>query len=120
MNRLRRFWHNAGILGIGLPLALIVVVVLGIRSGFWIYTTPLFVLVFLASYPFRGWLVEHIKGVRAVMNMLAIAAVVAAALLRRSMSSESLWPALVLVGLAGAYLGCYFWLLSDERVVSAR
>jgi hypothetical protein len=120
MNRMKRFGENAGIRGILLVIALIFIFVQDLRSGLWSYTVPLFVLMFLVTYPFRGWLVKHLGGVRTVMNSLAIVAIIASVIFRGSAFSESLWFAIVVVGFVGAYLGCYFWLLSDERVAPVR
>ena len=120
MHRLRRFGQNAGIRGILLVIVLVFLVLQDIRSGLWVYTAPLFVLMFVGTYLFRGWLVEHLESVRPVMNTLTILAILLSAILTRSEFSGSLWLTIVVVGFAGAYLGCYFWLLSDERVESAR
>lgn len=117
MSRVKRFWRNAGIRGILVVIILIALVVQSFRSGLWIYTAPLLVVMFLVTYLFRGWLVERFETVRTVMNTLAIVAVIASVILRRLVPSESFWLALATVGLLGAYLGCYFWLLSDESIV---
>lgn len=120
MNRVKRFGQNAGIRGILLVIVLIFLIVQDIRSGLWIYTAPLLVSMFLVTYLLRGWLVEHLESVRTAMNTLAMVAILVSVISRGSEFSKSLWLAVVVVGFVGAYLGCYFWLLSDERVVSAR
>lgn len=120
MNRVRRFWRNAGLRGILVVVVLIALVAQDLFSGRWVYTVPLLVLMFLVTYLFRDRLVENLESVRTVMNTVAIVAVLASVILRRIVPSESPWVAIAIVAFMGAYLGCYFWLLSDPRVVSAR
>ena len=120
MVRVKRFWENAGLRGILVVIVLVALVAQDFGSGQWIYTVPLLVMMFLATYLVRGRLVENLESVRTAMNAVAIVAVLAAVILRRFVPSESPWVAIAIVAFMGGYLGCYFWLLSDERVVSLR
>jgi hypothetical protein len=51
------------------------------------------------------------------MNVLLISFVAAGVLARAFEFPELPWLGIVIVGFLGTYLGCYFWLLSDGRIV---
>ena len=121
MNRLKRFRRNAGIRGSGAIRVLLLLFGLGflvvhdIQSGFWVYSLPLLAATFLVTYLVRNWLVEHFAIARVAMNVLLVVAVVISTIPSQR-ESDSPWLNALIVGFLGAYLGCYFWLLSDERI----
>ena len=121
MERIRRFVRNAGWAG-AIPFAIVAlglavfIIPRDIRLGRWGYTLPAFCLPALGAYPIRKLLVEHIANVRRIMNGLVISAAIALAALGRLIPTEELWFSVLLAAFMGAYLGCYFWMLSDEEV----
>lgn len=122
MKRLRRFWRNSDIRGSGAIRWVLLLVGLGfgtvhaVRSGSWVYLLPVLAATLLVTYLIRDWLVEHVAVVRAVMNAVLIVAVIVAMIPGAAEASESPWLEALIFGSLGTYLGCYFWLLSDERI----
>lgn len=121
MKRLRRFWRNADIRGSGAIRWTLLAVGTGffcyqaVQTGAWVYSFPLLAAAFLVTYLIRDWLVDHLEVVRAAMNVLLIVAVIAS-LIPGIRGSDSPWLNALMIGFLGTYLGCYFWLLSDERI----
>jgi hypothetical protein len=124
MTRVRRFLENTGTRG-WIQLALVIValglvVADGLTSGLWLYTLPMLLVSLAATYAVRNVLVENVRTVQPVMSGLAIVAIVASILFRESAFSDSWWFNVLIVAFVGSYLGAYFWLVSDPRIVVER
>ncbi len=123
MERVRRFGRNAGLWGgvwVGLViLLLLVLVVQEAQERSWAYV-PLFGVAFTLSYLLRNQLVQNHRVVHTVMNRLALAVWLVALFLRQSDFSGPPWVGGMVAAFVGAYVGCYFWLLSDPRIVIRR
>jgi hypothetical protein len=118
-DRFTRFVKNAG--GAGIIQILIMgiffffVLRKEIGSGQWLYTVPMMLIAFFATYPARNILVDHVGVTRVVMNALVVGTFV---LLFVAMpeGERSRGRDLAIMAGVGLYMGAYFWLLSDERI----
>lgn len=124
MQRIHRFFGNVGPAGLIQSGVLIFIVGVALtyefRTGTWIYSVPVLLAVFCAGYLIRDLLVDNLGIVARLMNMLAIAGIVLALLMPRMAGANPLPMRLAILGFIGAYLGCYFWMLSDARVTLLR
>ncbi len=120
MARFSRFANNAGVQGCLFSGIVAVIVVFGLirdfRMGHWIVTVPLLLGALGLTYTIRGILVENISVMRVVMNILAILGIAAVVLLPKMDGPEPLWMRALIIGFLGTYMGCYFWMLSDDRI----
>ena len=124
MQRLKRFVHNAGILGTTQTLAVCVLLCIVLwadaMTGRWIVTAPILLAALIAAYAIRNFLVENFIRVRRVMNLLVVVAISAYFLSRGQPVPQTFWLNATLSGCLGLYIGCYFWLLSDPRLARIR
>ena len=124
MQRLKRFVHNAGILGTAQTLAVCVLLCIVMwadaMTGRWIVTVPILLTALVAAYAIRDFLVENFIRVRRVMNVLVVVGIGAYFLSRGQPVPQSFWLSAALFGCFGLYIGCYFWLLSDPRLARIR
>ena len=121
MDRFTRFARNAGVQGClfsGIVAAIVVFALIrDFRTGHWVVTVPLLLGTLALTYTIRGILVENISVMRVVMNIIAVLGIAAVVLLPKMAGPEPLWVRALIVGFLGTYMGCYFWMLSDDRIV---
>jgi len=124
MSRLRRFITNAGLKGCLLTLAVMVATVFAVRkdvqTGLWMYTVATLLVAVGVAYLLRDALVYHVGVTRLLMNFVGTLAIITVAVGRRWLPGEAPWLRLTTAAFLGAYMGCYFWLMSDERIVVER
>jgi len=124
MTRLRRFVVNAGLKGCLLTLLVAVAVGFAIRKdvemGLWGYTVGVLVCTACVAYLFRDVLVEHFAVTGVVMNVLLLVALLVGIVGRRWLPQDEAWFRIAAAAFLGTYLGCYFWLMSDERITVKR
>ncbi len=124
MSRLKRFFRNAGALGIVQVLVLAFVLFFCLRrdylAGTLFFTLTAMVGGFCVPYGFRHVLIRHAKVIARLMNVVALVGIVYALFLRVEPSDESIVLRTGLAAIMSLYMGCYFWLLSDERVAVKR
>jgi len=119
MNRIQRFFLNAGIAGIIQVLLVGIVLYFALRkdvgTGLWVLTIPSLIVSFAFGYMFRRQLVLHFRVTKIAMNVVAACALILLVVLGRP---ESEPPALrvMLCCFIGLYVGLYFWLLSDPLI----
>jgi hypothetical protein len=120
MERFKRFVSNAGAYGCLSTGVVAVIVLFGIardcRTGDWVVTAPLLLCAFGLPYGVRGFLIDNLSVVRVVMNAFVVCGIAMAVLMPRPVGPEPLWLRVAILGFLGTYIGCYFWMLSDERV----
>jgi len=121
MDRFTRFARNAGVQGCVFTGIVAVIVIFGLirdfRMGHWIVTVPLLLGTLGLTYAIRAILVENISVMRVVMNIIAVLGIAAVVLLPKMAGPEPLWMRALIIGFLGTYMGCYFWMLSDDRIV---
>lgn len=86
------------------------------RSGNWVATAPLIFGAIVASYCAREILIDHLSVTQIVMNTMAALAIAAVLFLPRVVGPGPLWLRALTDAYLAGYIGCYFWLLSDERL----
>ena len=123
MSRIKHFARNAGVWGC-VWVVLMTFLLLGIAGqesleGVGIYV-PVFLLLFAVTYWVRNWLVEHYRTVYTMMNRIAIGLGIIVLVVLRSDFFGPHWLGALVAAFGGAYVGCYFWLLSDSRIVIRR
>jgi len=120
MGRLRRFADNAGVqvlVQTGVVLLILVFAVWrDLQVGYWMYTVPVLLVALGASYFVRSLLVDNFRVVRIVMNVALVAAIIVLLVVGGLWGLKPLWLRLSVAAFVGLYLGCYFWLLSDDRI----
>jgi hypothetical protein len=120
MGRLTRFIRNAGAQGCVFCAIVAVIVLFGMirdfRVGHWTVTLPILLATIGLTYTVRSLLVHNISIMRVVMNALAIAGIAAVVLLPKVAGPEPLWMRALMIAFLGTYMGCYFWMLSDDRI----
>jgi len=120
MGRLRRFADNAGVqvlVQTGVVLLILVFAVWrDLQVGYWMYTVPVLLVALGASYFVRSLLVDNFRVVRIVMNVALVAAIIVLLVVGGLWGLKPLWLRLAVAAFVGLYLGCYFWLLSDDRI----
>ena len=120
MNRITTFLNNAGAQGILSSGIVSIIVLFGLardfRTGDWSLTLPVLVATLGLPYIIRNLLVEHFSVMRVVMNGLAMAGIAAVVLLPKPVGPEPLWLRATILGSLGTYMGCYFWMLSDDNI----
>jgi len=120
MGRLRRFAGNAGVqvlVQTGIVLLILVFAVWrDLQVGYWMYTVPVLLVALGASYFLRSLLVDNFRVVRIVMNVALVAAIIVLLVVGSLWGLKPLWLRLLVAAFVGLYLGCYFWLLSDDRI----
>lgn len=125
MDRFQRFAHNAGTLGI--IQTVIVAIVFGLAAlkdlstGDWIFTLPPLIGLFVLAYFVRGVLVNWRRVVQ-VSLMIAFAAALITVIFfsPTTAAGEPLWWRVLLSSFVGLYMGCFFWLFSDPRILVLR
>ena len=70
---------------------------------------------FLFMYPFRSVLVGHLKIMTWVLSASMVAALAATFAVIET-NADFYGTSIILAAFLGAYLGCYFWLMSDPRI----
>jgi hypothetical protein len=120
MDRLTRFATNAGVQGCLFSGVVAIIVLFGMvrdfRLGHWVVTLPLLLAALSLTYTIRAFLVDNVSIMRVVMNFVAIAGIAAVAFLPKAVGPEPLWLRVMVIGFLGIYMGCYFWMLSDDRI----
>ena len=89
-----------------------------LRMGHWVVTLPILVAALGLTYTIRGFLVNNVSTMRDVMNIVAIASIAANLLLPKAVGPEPLWLRAMMIGFLSIYMGCYFWMLSDENITA--
>lgn len=124
MNRLERFYQNAGLLGIAqvciISFVLFFALSKDMRLGIAIYTIPAVAILFFATYIFRNILVDHVELTRKIMNMCALLIIVIFILFEKKFNQENLLFRLFMASFLSSYISSYFWLLSDFRISHVR
>ena len=124
MNRIARFVRNVGWRGT-LRSALIAIFFLFFlifaksREVELAIAAPIAIAGFFLVYPFRDLLVGNLRGTRIALGVSAILIVGTAIVLGKVMKAvprENPWIVTALMGVAGIYMGAYFWVHSDPRV----
>lgn len=120
MNRASNFFANAGVQGAISTCIVGVIVMFGMardfRTGDWVITAPLLIATFGLPYLVRNFLIDNFSIVRLLMNGLAMAGLAAFVFLPKPIGPEPLWMRVTILGCLGTYMGCYFWMLSDDNV----
>ena len=120
MNRFTRFANNAGAQGCLFSVIVAVIVSFGLkrdfRMGHWVVTVPILLGSLGLTYLIRSFLVENISVMRIVMNTVAVLGIATVVFLPKIAGPEPLWVRATIVCLLGTYMGCYFWMLSDDRI----
>jgi hypothetical protein len=120
MDRLTRFIRNAGPQGCVFSGIVAVIVLFGMirdfRVGHWTVTLPILLATIGLTYTVRSLLVHNMSIMRVVMDALAIAGIAAVVLLPKVAGPEPLWMRALMIAFLGTYMGCYFWMLSDDRI----
>ena len=124
MNRLERFYQNAGLLGIAQTCIILFVLYLALskdmRLGIAIYTIPSVAILFFATYTIRNKLVDYVELTRKIMNMCALLIIVLFILFAKKFNQENLLFRLFMASFFSSYISSYFWLLSDSRISHER
>ena len=121
MARLSQFASNAG--GVGCVQCILVSVMLffflraDVRNGIGHLTVPLVFVCFFVAYLSRDKLVDNVALVRVAMNSCLVVAVIATFALRDHVILPSPWDRIAGASSLSLYMGCYFWLLSDQRII---
>jgi hypothetical protein len=120
MERLKRFVSNANVQGCLSTGVVAIILLFGIirdcRTGDVVFTVPVLAAAFGLPYVVRSVLIDNFSIVRMVMNAFAVCGIAMVMFIPKPVGPEPLWLRLTIIGLLGAYMGCYFWMLSDERV----
>lgn len=87
-----------------------------IRLGIAYITIPVFLVGITTPYAIRNWLVSIFPTSAKVLNGLLLIAFVLVLVFSRKGQADPTWFRITSVALASVYLGCYFWLFSDERL----
>lgn len=120
LERLKRFVSNANVQGCLSTGVVAIILLFGIirdcRTGDVVFTVPLLATAFGLPYVVRGFLIDHLSVVRMVMNTFAVCGIAMVMFIPKPAGPEPLWLRATIIGFLGAYMGCYFWMLSDERV----
>ncbi len=126
MDRFGRFFKNSTLsefLRILLALALILVAgARDIRNGTWPLTLPFLGAAFVAAYAWRNFLVTRMPATGYALNVALFIGLVALFIGRRSFAGgPEPWPmTAAFLAFLGFYLGSFFFLLSDARIVRER
>lgn len=120
MSRIEHFARNAGVQGCVLSGVVGVLIGAGLmrdfREGNWAATLAVLFLTLGLPYFIRDRLVARATTVRNVMNGIALVCAVFVLLTPRPNCPEPIWLRAAVIAFLGAYMGVYFWLLSDRRV----
>lgn len=124
MRRLKRYVVNAGVVGTLATLLMTVGVVFCIRkdvgTGLWVWTVPAFMGPALLIYFLRGVLVAHMEVAGPIIHYTAVVAAAGFALSRPFLPSDEAWFRISVAAFLGVFMGCYFWMTSDPRIVLRR
>lgn len=120
MQRFKQFVSNAKVQGCLSTGVVAIILLFGIirdcRTGDVVFTVPVLAAAFGLPYVVRSFLIDNFTIVRMLMNGFALCGIALVMLLPKPVGPEPLWLRVTIIGLLGAYMGCYFWMLSDERV----
>lgn len=120
MDRFARFVKNAGVTGCVFTGVVLVMVSLSLladlQTGHLIVTLPLLLAMIGGSYLARGFLLQHLPIVRIAMNCIAVTGFAVFLWMPRFEGGEPLWFRALIISILAAYMGSYFWILSDEQV----
>jgi len=123
MNRLRRFFANAGTPRLLQTLVVLLLMISALRrdaaSGDWVVTVPILLSLQLLAFLIRNILVADARVASWTLNGLLIALLVTMFILRGA-GPEPLWMRATLAGALSFYMGCAFWMLSDDRIAVRR
>jgi phosphoglycerol transferase MdoB-like AlkP superfamily enzyme len=124
MNRLRRFYKNAGSMNIAKTSVFLLILFFALKkdytTGLWIYTVPLVILGVLFPFIFRDKIVQHFDKSYKYLNYFAYGAIALAIISGKSGGSETGSLRMVLAFVFSTYISAYYWLLSDLRIFIAQ
>lgn len=120
--RFSRFIQNAGIRGVAFFFIVVIGMFFTLRKDLELGILPLTLFVMgiggFISYRARSFLVDSLPYTKYALNILLLTGWITLAIFKESLPHDDTWFRVLLTGGFATYLGCYFWLLSDERVTT--